>query len=241
MKKKTVGFVIPAYNPSLNWTYNMGNRLSEIKCLLDEDVDIVLVISPDGSKRGHSSEEIEILYRSKAIRDVIHLENKDNRGKGHAVRRGLHHCDADYYVYTDWDFPFTNESYADVINCIIRDGVDVLLPYRRNYIKHLSSFRKILSKLSHFANKIFFLLPSCDTQAGLKCFNARGKDAMLSTGIDTYLFDTEFVVLSVKKRLAVKIIDVDIRDGISLSSMKMKVVLVEIFNMFKILYKRWFC
>lgn len=242
MGRKTIGFVIPAYNPVLKWASNVEKRLSEIKALLkDADFDIILVISPDGSKRGHSQDEINVFRQSSVIKDLIHLEIGENKGKGHAVRMGLRSCNADYYIYTDWDFPFTNESYVDVINWLLRDDIDIVLPFRKNYISHLSWFRHILSRLSQIANKFLFMLPSSDTQAGLKGFNNDGKAVMLSTTLDTYLFDTEFIVMSVKRRLRVKVVDVDIRDGILLSSMKIKVVFVETVNIFKILYRRWFC
>lgn len=241
MDNKTIGFVIPAYNPSGKWADYMVERLYEIKKLLGNDIDIILVISPDGSVRGHSINETKILEDTSIIKKLILLENKENKGKGNAVRVGLENCSADYYIYTDWDFPFTNESYRDVINTLISGDTDVVLPFRRNYICHLSWFRKILSKLSRLSNKILFMLPSNDTQAGLKGFNNVGKETMLSTSINTYLFDTEFVVLSNKKGLRIENVDVDIRDGIQLSSMRMKVILIEIGNIFKILYKKWFC
>lgn len=73
-------------------------------------------------------------------------------------------------------------------------GDDVVVATRnRGYYKCLPLFRRLISCIFRFCNQYLLGMKFPDTQAGLKGFGLSGKEIFLSTRIDAYLFDWEFV------------------------------------------------
>lgn len=231
-------WILPAYNPPEGWELEMLQRLKEVMSERPE-WQIALYIATDGSVRGHSSE-----LRNKLKQDceqVFLIDYKENKGKGFALRSAVAQCTAPYILYTDYDLPFTKDSYIAVLDALER-GADVVLPQRdrKQYTDKLSPMRKILSGGSILINRLLLGLPARDTQAGLKAFNRRGADVFLSTTIERFLFDSEFIALSVRAHLNIVTTFCRIRSDIQLSSMGLQVLKSEFHNIPKLIRARWF-
>ena len=79
-------------------------------------------------------------------------------------------------------------------------------------------------------------LPTSDSQCGLKCFDKKGKEVFLSTQIDRFLFDLEFLVLASKKAdLSISTVAVELREGVKFSRVGWQILLTEAINFLKIL------
>jgi hypothetical protein len=65
---------------------------------------------------------------------------------------------------------------------------------------------------------------------GLKGFNNKGKAAFLSTTIDRYLFDLEFVFLAARMKLNIAKVPVNLRDGVVLSKLNVRILATEGLN-----------
>ena len=83
-----------------------------------------------------------------------------NMGKGYALRQGVEASKAEYIVYTDVDFPFTDQSLLDVMNELVKNQADVIAGFRNeNYYENkMSWFRKMLSKSFRFFLKNIFYI-----------------------------------------------------------------------------------
>ena len=112
---------------------------------------------------------------------------------------------------------------------------------RRNYSYNaaLSPFRKCLSSGVRILNRFLCGLPADiqDTQAGLKGFNSRGKKAFLQTTVNSFVFDTEFILLAYNKKLKITPLDVQLSPDLKLSSMGLKVLLGELLCFVKVLWR----
>lgn len=88
-------------------------------------------------------------------------------------------------------------------------------------------------------NKHLLRLPFEDTQAGIKGFNQTGKNIFLSTTINRFLFDLEFVKIACSfPDIRIQSIYVVNNGSLLLSSFGFKTILIELFNLIRILVKR---
>jgi len=170
--------------------------------------------------------------------DVTYISYPENKGKGYALRQGVKASKNEYVIYTDIDFPFTNNSVMDVIDKILGGGSDVVAGNRdaMYYRNKMSFFRKLLSKSFRFILKHLLRMKVTDTQCGLKAFNAKGKEEFLKTRINRYLFDFEFIYRCGKNN-SIRITPeaVELKPNVEFSKMKLKILVQETFNLFKVI------
>lgn len=235
MTKKQFDIVLPCYNPHVGWEQKVINKFREIEKKYNDYLFRLHIVN-DGSTIGYEEETINILYKEIPTVDLV-LYDK-NRGKGYALRQAVMNCMNDYIIYTDYDFPYTDHSFENVMNALI-DGAEVVVATRgKSYQNGLPPFRRFLSISSHILNRMVLGLKIHDTQGGMKGFDQSGRQLFLSTTIDTFLFDTQFVKKASKnKQIRLVTVDAEIRDEIHLSCMGPKVIKQEMKNIFKILFE----
>jgi len=232
--------IIPVYNPLVNWEcrliknlYALINTHPEIKHHLN-----FIIIVNDGSTNSFAEKEIHVLINSGLPVQI--LGYKENRGKGFALREGVKNSTGDYCIYTDADMPFGFSSISLVIQ-ELQKGIDIVVGCRNKKLYFLIApfKRKFISKILMGVNRYILNLPVDDTQAGIKGFNSFGKDLFLRTTTNRFLFDLEFVLLASKvKDISLLGIDVAPAADIHLSNFRTRVLMQELMNLCKIIYKR---
>jgi glycosyltransferase involved in cell wall biosynthesis len=230
-----IDIVLPCYNPNDKWYVELSNFHQFIK----DQYRVNFIVVNDGSSTLKIPGQIELL--KEAGIEVNYLSYVKNMGKGYALRHGVAASKSEFIVYTDVDFPFTNQSVKEVIDLLVSGNFDVVAGYRsENYYEHtMSPFRKSLSKTFRSFMKNVLGMTVSDTQCGLKGFNKRGRTKFLSTRINRYLFDFEFIYVS-SKDTSVKIgtTAVQLKENIVFSKMRFKILIQEMFNLFYILLFR---
>ena len=228
----SLDIILPAYNPLPGWEdIVIGRFQSLVKAL--PDVKIRLFIVNDGSQRLDENHSAGVIQE--VIPDLQWISYKENRGKGYALRQGVKNSTADFVVYTDIDWPYTEESMIGVIRTLIGSADAVIGKRDENYYTHLPPARRRISRLLRSFNAKLLRLKVDDTQAGLKGFRKNIKDIFLSTTIDRYLFDLEFIYLiSAKKEIKVVGYPIALRPGITFSKMNRKILFQEARNFLKI-------
>lgn len=228
----SLDIILPAYNPLPGWEdIVIGRFQSLVKAL--PDVKIRLFIVNDGSQRLDENYSAGLIQQ--VIPDLQWISYKENRGKGYALRQGVKKSTADFVVYTDIDWPYTEESMIGVIRTLISSADAVIGKRDENYYTHLPPARRRISRLLRSFNAKLLRLKVDDTQAGLKGFRKNVKDIFLSTTIDRYLFDLEFIYLiSAKKEIKVIGYPISLRPGITFSKMNRKILFQEARNFLKI-------
>jgi glycosyltransferase involved in cell wall biosynthesis len=227
--------ILPAYNPLPGWEEIVIGRFQSLVNALPA-LKIRLFIVNDGSQRLNETQSANMLRG--AIPDLQWISYIENRGKGYALRQGVKQSTADYIVYTDIDWPYTEESMIGLINSLMESN-DAVIGKRDNaYYTHLPAARRRISRLLRSFNAKLLRLKVDDTQAGLKGFRKNVRDIFLSTTIDRYLFDLEFIfLLSAKKDIKVIGYPIALRPGITFSKMNRKILFQEARNFLKIWMK----
>ena len=231
----TLDIILPAYNPLPGWESVVINRYLSLKNRL-AGITLQLIIVNDGSERIDESGAVKILKEN--IPGLIWLSYSKNRGKGHALRQGVSSSTSDLIVYTDIDWPYTEESMLGLIQILSGDADAVIGIRDEEYYAHLPKARRRISKMLRQFNGKLLHLKVNDTQAGLKGFKNKVKDLFLSTSIDRYLFDLEFIYfLSRKSGVNVVGFPIKLRPGITFSKMNRKILFQEARNFMKIWIK----
>ncbi len=231
----TLDIILPAYNPLPGWESVVINRYLSLKNRF-AGISFHLVIINDGSERIDESGAVKILKES--IPELTWLSYPVNWGKGYALRYGIATSTSDLILYTDIDWPYTELSMAGLINLLMQDADAVIGIRDEAYYAHLPPARRRISKMLRKINGKILHLKVNDTQAGLKGFKKNVKKIFLSTTIDRYLFDLEFIYsLSADPTLKVIGFPIMLRPDIKFSKMNRKILFQEARNFIKIWLK----
>jgi glycosyltransferase involved in cell wall biosynthesis len=231
----SVDIVLPCFNPDSSWP----DELLNFQKSAGGHFDLRYIIVNDGSEKGNVTQQVQFL-REQQI-PVTFLSYEINRGKGFALRHGVKAATSEFVIYTDIDFPFTNDSINAMLHKLTSGNYDIVAGFRNEnyYLKKMSPFRKWLSRTFRFFVSRVVRMPVTDTQCGLKGFNGRGRKKFLATHINRYLFDFEFIYIASKDTLInIGTVQVALKDDIVFSKMKGKVLLQETFNLLSILLFR---
>jgi glycosyltransferase involved in cell wall biosynthesis len=231
--------IIPCFNPATGWEKPFVSHLQKLKIEISKTsfLRFQVFLINDGSVQNFRSKEIKFLQ--KAGLPVRIINNSKNYGKGYSLRKGIELADSPYSVYTDLDFPFGTESIVEILRNLEK-GYDVVLGARSSseYYRQATLGRQIMSKTLMLVNRHLLRLPFEDTQAGIKGFNQTGKNIFLSTTINRFLFDLEFVKTACSfPDIRIQSISVSNSESLMLSSFGFKTILIELFNFIRILVK----
>ena len=230
-----VDLILPCYNPAVDWDLRVVTHFESVqRCF--PGVNFHLYVVSDGSRRGF---EPEVVARFRAaLPNVTIIDYQPNRGKGYALREAAKCCESPYVMYTDYDFPYTQDSFNKVLESLV-SGADVVVAVRdKQYQKNLPPFRRTLSRLSHWCNALVLRLPIKDTQGGMKGFSCKGRQIFLTTRIDSFLFDTEFIYKARKAGLRVEAVEARIKEGLSITNMGLRVMWKEGLNFLAIVFHK---
>lgn len=173
-----------------------------------------------------------------ALPGVVWMDHPVNRGKGAALRTGATACGEGVCLFTDVDIPYVLPSMVAACNQLT-SGANVVLGQRRaTYYERVPWARRVISKTFRWVLRNVMRFPISDTQCGLKGFDAKGRAVFLSTTIDRFLFDMEFVMLvSRRKDLRIATIDARLDEGIRFSRMNYRVLAGESVNFLRVLLR----
>ena len=233
----TLDVILPVFDPPEGWEQTVIQRFHSLQAAM-KDFSFQLLIVNDGSTKLDEIKSRAIIEQN--IRDGAWISYPNNVGKGHALRCGVRESSGDFILYTDVDWPYTEESMKEVLQKLLHGEQAVIGVRDEDYYAHLSGMRRVISQLLQKINGMLLNLQVNDTQAGLKGFRKELKEVFLSTTIERYLFDLEFVYLLSKKHIKIATVPVQLRTGITFSKVNRKVLLQEAKNFLRILMKKGF-
>jgi glycosyltransferase involved in cell wall biosynthesis len=230
--------VLPCYNPANNWVNAIIESYHDLSKLLPQTA-IKIILVNDGSTKQIAESDINQLQQHLVNFQYIHYQV--NRGKGYALRKGVAAADAPICLYTDVDFPYTTNSIMALLQQLTSAQFDIAAGVKnKNYYKHVPPFRRFISKLLRACTGFVLRLKVADTQCGLKGFNEKGKELFLSTTIDRYLFDLEFIFLASKnKQVTITPVPIELNENVHFSSMRLGILFTEAKNFITIFFKNF--
>lgn len=231
MKEKSIDIILPCFNPIKGWEQQVFLSLQNLQTLMPSfQFNIILV--NDGSTKGISEFEINFLKQNIPNFEFINLN--ENQGKGAALKKGFELSKNEYSIFTDIDFPYL-ESNIEAMVQKLEQNADIVIGIRnKTYYSKVPPLRSLLSSSFKKLLKILFKIPVTDTQAGLKAFSKKGKEILLQTETNRYLFDLELIKRSAKADLNFEYTDLTLKDNVVLSKISLKILWSEILNLIKI-------
>src|SRR5207253_7342367 len=177
-----LSIVIPTWNGGRQLSATLAH-LRDFRMRLECPAEIVIV--DDCSER--STAEIAGDFADDNELTVV-LRNQTNRGKGHAVARGMLHANGDYRIFVDSDLAYPSCQITKLLRAL-ESGSDVaiacrVLPESRYVMSptffHYLYTRHLMSRLFNLLSPQILLPGILDTQAGLKGFTARAAEIVFS-------------------------------------------------------------
>ncbi|WP_321436060.1 glycosyltransferase 87 family protein [uncultured Bacteroides sp.] len=234
-RNNKIDIILPCYNPRANWQDIIHDKMGQVNKMFP-DKNFHLIVVNDGSTINMNHTEIERFV--KLMPEATFISYTENKGKGYALREGIKTSQSSMTIYTDWDFPYDEESLRAVVYRL-EEGYDVVIAARNNsYFHHadLNAFRSLMSISSRVLNQMVLGLKFCDAQGGLKGMSNKGKGIFMKTKIDQFLFDTEFVYMASRERdLHICEVRANIREGVQLSFMGLSILRTELTNFVRII------
>jgi glycosyltransferase involved in cell wall biosynthesis len=236
MSSKDISFVLPLYKPNPNWHRRFLENVVKARSIFPSSVNIEFVIVNDGYETPELLSLFEVI--SETDPSITFISYPENKGKGYALRTGVENASAPYVVLTDFDFPYEHDNLLTMYYDL-QEGYEVVTGKRNHtYYKKLPLKRWLISKGCSWLNRNFLSLYINDTQSGIKAFNEAGKRAFLSTTIDRFLIDTEFLQLVTYRNLRIKVNEVSLRDDVVFSNMGYAVLKTELKNFAQLVKQR---
>jgi glycosyltransferase involved in cell wall biosynthesis len=232
-----MSIVLPCYNPKPGWHFQIANQYQEIKKALPADIQIELILVDDGSSSPPAPAAKKFLARR--CPHFKYISYRYNMGKGYAVRKGVEAAQAPIVIYTDLDFPYSPADFCKVYQTLSSGNAELVIGKREHsYDQRLSLMRRFASNACNYLNKTLLNLPYKDVQSGLKGMNTIGRQLLLKTTINRFLFDTEFIWLANSySDIRIKALPVTLRPGISFTSMSPSVYINETGNFCRLFIK----
>lgn len=231
MLKDKLNLIIPIYNPHEGWEKLFIDAISGLKTEL-KDADLTVILVNDGS-----TDRLSNIDRIADSFDYVkYFSYPENKGKGYAIRYGINASDADFYVYTDIDFPFGHNIIPITYQILKSSETNLVIGTRDySYFKMLPFKRRICSFLLKEINYFLTGFKIKDTQAGFKGLDNEAKKILLETKTNTFIFELEFLKNCLKKGLKYKLINVCCRPKIKFTNFSFRILLNEIIGFLKIL------
>ncbi|NCU03924.1 MAG: glycosyltransferase family 2 protein [Chitinophagaceae bacterium] len=230
--------IIPVYNPPAGWQKTVAKQYNHFVLLVPAQT-VQLVVVNDGTSGENMKEAIAELQQH--YPGLLFFTNEINMGKGNALRKAVEAVTARIYLLTDVDFPYSPESMQAVYYEINSMQTDIAAGSRNEvYYAAIGRGRRFISKLLRFGIRSLFGISIDDTQCGLKGFSQKAKPVFLSCVTNRYLYDLEFIVRAHKvKQVTIKAVPVELRAGIELQKMALRIVLQELKSFITILKIRY--
>ena len=220
MARPYLSVIIPAYNEAKRLPLTL---IDIDKHLETQEYSYEILVVNDGS----TDSTAEIVNRFMPLVENLKLiDNKENKGKGAAVRQGMLCAKGTWRLFMDADnstsvvefnkmIPYFKEGYEVVFGSRDVKGARMLPPQ--------AFYKRILGDLGNLFIQAVLLRGIWDTQCGFKCFSDEAAEKVFNlTRIDKWGFDVEALALAKEFGYKIKEMPVfwvnDVRSHVKMTS-----------------------
>jgi glycosyltransferase involved in cell wall biosynthesis len=228
-----LNIVVPFYKPHPGWEDFFIESVRELEKELYE-VSFSIILVNDGTT-GEIDGLEKVLNSSQKIK---YFALDTNRGKGFAIRYGISKEEADYYFYTDLDFPFGHEPIIRAYSLLKTSGMSLVIGIRqRAYFKMLPIERECISYMLKWFSSVITGFRLKDTQAPMKAMDNLARKVLLETTINSFMFDFEFLLNCWRKKIPFGEIPITPRERITFTDFKIKFLKKQFIDMIKVIFR----
>ena len=193
---KSISVILPVYNES--------------KCI-SLTVDAVIEFSKDNPiyhfifVNDGSTDETKSIIENKILESknshVYLLSYEENKGKGHAIKKGVEFSHGDYICFIDSDLAYSLTHLEFLVDKL--ELFDVVIGCRNlmpTNVKRVKFVRLVAGKVFNILSRGILSLNFSDMQAGIKGFKKEiAKDLFARQRIKRFCFDVELMYLAQKQ------------------------------------------
>jgi len=195
MQQIYLTILVPAYNEEKRLPKTLI-KIDEF-CRLHLQKAYELLVIDDGSVDGTSAAVKELQNDISAI--VLHRYEK-NRGKGYALRTGMHLAGGQFILFSDADLSTPIEELPGFL-AKLEEGVPVVIATRKNsqakVLKRQPAWRESMGKIFTLLSNLILGMRISDFTCGFKAFHApAGKRIFKKQKIRGWAYDSEILFLA---------------------------------------------
>jgi len=184
--------VLPRHKESFEIIDKTIRRIRQIQ----QHHSLQIIVVNDSKRDNFLDEDIRELRH--AHPDVIVISNAGNHGKGYSIRRGVELASGKYIVYSDIDFPVSDEDFFAALRHIKEGKFDIIIGNRCAYGRvKANRYRAVTSKMFRRFVNVLLDREVIDTQCPFKILTAStAKELFSKQFVNGYAFDAEIIYLS---------------------------------------------
>ncbi len=194
MPKPFLSVIIPAYNEAERLPLTL---IDVDKHLSEQEYSYEIIVIDDGS----SDNTTEIVERFiPMIKNLKILDNKENQGKGAAVKQGMLIAKGNWRLFMDADNSTSISEFNKMLP-YLKEGYDIVIGSRAIRGAQLRPpqpfYKRMLGRFSNWFVRLILGLKIKDTQCGFKCFSEESAERIFSSiKIKGWGFDIESLALA---------------------------------------------
>ncbi len=182
--------MIPFYNQRSRAKQTAAEAVDYLRDRFGDRAELILV--DDGSAPGQKVEPEDVPA------GVALVQQRENTGKGGAIRSGVARARGEYVVFTDSDLPFSLDPLATTL-AWLRDGTDIVIGDRLHpesvCATDVTPVRQLSSVVYTFLVKRVLGLDYPDTQCGYKGYKAAvAKELFGKLQTTSFAFEAEILI-----------------------------------------------
>ncbi len=196
MNKTLLSVIIPAYNEEKR----IGVTLADLKRYFSQkEFPYEIIVVSDGS----TDRTVDVVREfSRDFPQLKVIDNKENRGKGYAVRCGMLEAVGEYRLFMDADNSVTIDTVEPFIEEACKHGCEVTIgsiafSAEAEVVEHNGWHRRVFGSISKLLVRAVATPGIYDTQRGFKLFTDKAASAIFPLQkIDRFGFDIEILVIA---------------------------------------------
>ncbi len=204
-----ISLIIPAFNEEAC----VVSTLSTLRDFLHKNYsESEIILVDDGSQDGTARIARDWMEKQSGTCKIRLIQNKDHRGKGFCIRKGMQAAQSEFRIFMDADLPYR----LSVINEMqekLQKGVQVTIGNRndpRSLLPQIRPIRLITGRIYSLFVQIFATHGISDTQCGVKGFSSQAAELIFSRAtIDGFGFDVEALFIAQKHGLKIEKLPVE--------------------------------
>ena len=157
-----ISIIVPVYNEERT-VKSILNKINSLDVWKNNKFIKEIIVVNDGS----TDKSVEILRNHSDLFTKL-IDNKDNNGKGFAVKQGILNSSGDYIIFQDADNEYDPEDYIKFIKCVEKFSADFVIGNRFNYDKYIRS-HNFLNKIGNWFITLFFNINYNTTFSDIYC------------------------------------------------------------------------